>query len=60
MATYNTEIHTGGGGWQQDEPLSVSISTCSERSLARGSSQVSADGAFASARARSEANAISS
>ncbi|CAL9291679.1 hypothetical protein [Streptomyces sp. SudanB182_2057] len=27
MATYNTEIHTGGGGWQQDEPLSVSIST---------------------------------
>ncbi|CAL9423642.1 hypothetical protein [Streptomyces sp. enrichment culture] len=26
MATYDTEIHTGGGGWQRDEPLSVSIS----------------------------------
>ncbi|MFB6815434.1 hypothetical protein ACFCV8_12930 [Streptomyces sp. NPDC056347] len=25
MATYETEIHTGGGGWQSDEPLSLSI-----------------------------------
>ncbi|OON73871.1 hypothetical protein [Streptomyces tsukubensis] len=25
MATYETEIHTGGGGWQQDEPLSISL-----------------------------------
>ncbi|MFB6983983.1 hypothetical protein [Streptomyces scopuliridis] len=25
MATYNTEIHTGGGGWQADEPLELSI-----------------------------------
>ncbi|UED85724.1 hypothetical protein [Streptomyces profundus] len=25
MATYDTEIHTGGGGWQPDEPLSVSL-----------------------------------
>ncbi|MFE7468604.1 hypothetical protein ACFU6R_31480 [Streptomyces sp. NPDC057499] len=25
MATYETEIHTGGGGWQPDEPLSLSI-----------------------------------
>ncbi|SOD63037.1 hypothetical protein SAMN06297387_108200 [Streptomyces zhaozhouensis] len=25
MATYHTEIHTGGGGWQADEPLSISI-----------------------------------
>ncbi|CDR01486.1 hypothetical protein [Streptomyces iranensis] len=25
MATFNTEIFTGGGGWQQDEPLSISI-----------------------------------
>lgn len=25
MATYNTEIHTGGGGWQSDAPLSISI-----------------------------------
>ncbi|MFE7311921.1 hypothetical protein ACFU7T_02220 [Streptomyces sp. NPDC057555] len=25
MATYNTEIETGGGGWQQDQPLSLSI-----------------------------------
>ncbi|OLF07607.1 hypothetical protein BLA60_27225 [Actinophytocola xinjiangensis] len=26
MAVYETEIHTGGGGWQADEPLSVTIS----------------------------------
>ncbi|MBV2152500.1 hypothetical protein [Kitasatospora sp. SUK 42] len=25
MATYNTEIHTGGGGWQEDSPLTLSI-----------------------------------
>ncbi len=25
LATFNTEIFTGGGGWQQDEPLSISI-----------------------------------
>lgn len=25
MATYDTEIHTGGGGWQQDKPLVLSI-----------------------------------
>ncbi|TDC78474.1 hypothetical protein [Streptomyces hainanensis] len=25
MATYNTEIHTGGGGWQDDQPLTLSI-----------------------------------
>ncbi|MFC4015114.1 hypothetical protein ACFOY2_48420 [Nonomuraea purpurea] len=25
MATYQTEIHTGGGGWQRDEPLTLSI-----------------------------------
>lgn len=25
MATYDTEIHTGGGGWQSDEPLTLSI-----------------------------------
>jgi OAA-family lectin sugar binding domain len=25
MAVYNTEIQTGGGGWQQDEPLTISI-----------------------------------
>lgn len=25
MATYNTEIHTGGGGWQPDHQLSLSI-----------------------------------
>ncbi|WP_407563158.1 hypothetical protein [Streptomyces sp. 184] len=25
MAVYDTEIHTGGGGWQQDQPLSLSI-----------------------------------
>ncbi|MCK1817074.1 hypothetical protein MTQ13_22815 [Streptomyces sp. XM4011] len=25
MATYETELHTGGGGWQADEPLSISI-----------------------------------
>ncbi|MFE4670751.1 hypothetical protein ACFRI7_38030 [Streptomyces sp. NPDC056716] len=25
MATYETEIHTGGGGWQQDQPLTLSI-----------------------------------
>ncbi|MFD0202830.1 MULTISPECIES: hypothetical protein [Saccharothrix] len=25
MATYETEIHTGGGGWQPDAPLTVSI-----------------------------------
>ncbi|MFD0883826.1 hypothetical protein ACFQ08_04550 [Streptosporangium algeriense] len=25
MARYNTEIHTGGGGWQQDTPLTLSI-----------------------------------
>lgn len=30
MATYNTEIFTGGGGWQQDEPLSISISNRAE------------------------------
>jgi len=26
MATYETEIHTGGGGWQSDEPLTLAIS----------------------------------
>ncbi|MEV7780836.1 hypothetical protein [Kitasatospora sp. NPDC088351] len=25
MPTYETEIHTGGGGWQPDQPLSLSI-----------------------------------
>ncbi|MFD7512017.1 hypothetical protein ACFV5N_22155 [Streptomyces sp. NPDC059853] len=25
MATYETELHTGGGGWQSDEPLTISI-----------------------------------
>ncbi|WP_369267907.1 hypothetical protein [Streptomyces harbinensis] len=25
MATYETELHTGGGGRQPDEPLSISI-----------------------------------
>ncbi|KDN87416.1 hypothetical protein [Kitasatospora cheerisanensis] len=25
MATYNTEIQTGGGGWQDDAPLNTSI-----------------------------------
>ncbi|MEV6590233.1 hypothetical protein [Streptomyces acidicola] len=30
MATYETEIHTGGGGWQSDEPLSLSIRNRSE------------------------------
>lgn len=25
MATYRTEIHTGGGGWQQDKDLVVHI-----------------------------------
>ncbi|MFE4361887.1 hypothetical protein DR950_01810 [Kitasatospora xanthocidica] len=25
MATYNTEIYTGGGGWQADEPLTLNI-----------------------------------
>ncbi|SHF57810.1 hypothetical protein [Streptoalloteichus hindustanus] len=25
MATYDTEIHTGGGGWQQDQPLEINI-----------------------------------
>lgn len=30
MATYNTEIGTGGGGWQPDEPLSVSIANRSD------------------------------
>ncbi|WP_052849434.1 hypothetical protein [Streptomyces avicenniae] len=26
MARYSTEIHTGGGGWQPDEDLTISIS----------------------------------
>lgn len=26
MSTYETEIFTGGGGWQQDEPLTLAIS----------------------------------
>jgi hypothetical protein len=30
MARYNTEIHTGGGGWQSDQPLSISISSRSQ------------------------------
>ncbi|MFI5617614.1 hypothetical protein [Streptomyces sp. NPDC051567] len=25
MATYTTEIGTGGGGWQPDQPLKISI-----------------------------------
>ncbi|KPC87314.1 hypothetical protein [Streptomyces albus] len=25
MATYSTEIQTGGGGWQPDSPLQISI-----------------------------------
>ncbi|MFK0290494.1 hypothetical protein ACIQU6_08445 [Streptomyces sp. NPDC090442] len=25
MATYDTEIHTEGGGWQTDAPLSIKI-----------------------------------
>ncbi|MGW1836540.1 hypothetical protein [Streptomyces sp. BBFR2] len=25
MARYNTEISTGGGGWQPDQPLTISI-----------------------------------
>ncbi|MEU2061013.1 hypothetical protein [Streptomyces sp. NPDC013455] len=25
MPTYDTEIHTGGGGWQQDTPLTLTI-----------------------------------
>ncbi|MER5354464.1 hypothetical protein ABT093_29550 [Kitasatospora sp. NPDC002551] len=27
MATYNTEIHTGGGGWQEDKPLTLNIAS---------------------------------
>ncbi|MGW7292562.1 hypothetical protein ACWGIB_09230 [Streptomyces xiamenensis] len=30
MATYETEIHTGGGGWQPDEPLTLSIANRSD------------------------------
>ncbi|MFJ4686711.1 hypothetical protein ACIQNG_20955 [Streptomyces sp. NPDC091377] len=30
MATYQTEIHTGGGGWQPDQPLSLSIANRSD------------------------------
>ncbi|MFI8434411.1 hypothetical protein ACIGJO_11775 [Streptomyces sp. NPDC079020] len=30
MATYQTEIHTGGGGWQPDEPLTISLANRSE------------------------------
>lgn len=30
MAKYDTEIHTGGGGWQSDQPLSISISNRDE------------------------------
>ncbi|MFF2013873.1 hypothetical protein ACFVWY_33080 [Streptomyces sp. NPDC058195] len=30
MATYETEIHTGGGGWQSDAPLSLSIANRDE------------------------------
>ncbi|MFD7639727.1 hypothetical protein ACFV4P_03660 [Kitasatospora sp. NPDC059795] len=30
MATYNTEIHTGGGGWQDDAPLTLSIANRSD------------------------------
>lgn len=30
MATYDTEIHTGGGGWQQDQPLSINIANRNE------------------------------
>lgn len=30
MATYDTEIHTGGGGWQQDQPLTLSIANRNE------------------------------
>ncbi|MGW5049695.1 hypothetical protein [Actinokineospora sp. NPDC004072] len=30
MAVYDTEIHTGGGGWQPDQPLSVAITNRAE------------------------------
>ncbi|MEE1738760.1 hypothetical protein [Streptomyces sp. BE147] len=30
MATYETEIHTGGGGWQPDEPLTLSLANRGE------------------------------
>ncbi|MCX4967440.1 hypothetical protein OHA98_22295 [Streptomyces sp. NBC_00654] len=30
MATYETEIHTGGGGWQPDEPLTLSLANRAE------------------------------
>jgi OAA-family lectin sugar binding domain len=30
VATYETEIHTGGGGWQPDEPLSLSLANRSD------------------------------
>ncbi|MEV4094262.1 hypothetical protein [Streptosporangium saharense] len=30
MARYETEIHTGGGGWQQDTPLTLSIANRSQ------------------------------
>lgn len=30
MATYETEIQTGGGGWQRDEPLRLSLANRGE------------------------------
>ncbi|MGC0418086.1 hypothetical protein [Embleya sp. AB8] len=30
MATYETEIHTGGGGWQPDQPLTLSLANRSD------------------------------
>ncbi|MEU7225472.1 hypothetical protein [Streptomyces chrestomyceticus] len=30
MATYNTEIGTGGGGWQPDEQLSLNVANRSD------------------------------
>ncbi|MEV1011306.1 hypothetical protein [Streptomyces sp. NPDC049881] len=30
MATYSTEIHTGGGGWQPDRPLSLHLANRGE------------------------------
>lgn len=30
MATYQTEIHTGGGGWQRDKDLSLHLANRGE------------------------------
>ncbi|MDT0264766.1 hypothetical protein RM844_00515 [Streptomyces sp. DSM 44915] len=36
MATYHTEIHTGGGGWQADTDLEVVIRNRNEVAPAEG------------------------